>query len=371
MKPRDHYWMGLALQIARQGQGSVEPNPMVGCVVVCDDQLIGSGYHQRFGGPHAEVNALGQCDPAKLPSSTVYVTLEPCSHHGKTPPCVDLLVKHRPARVAVAMKDPFPAVAGAGIAKLREHGIQVEVGLCELEATQLNAPYLKLLSTGMPWVIAKWAMTLDGAVATKEGDSKWISNELSRNRVHELRSRVDAVLIGSGTALTDDPLLTTRLNQNAAPKRIAVRVVMDRQGRSAIESKLASSCELGPVMICVSEEADSRKIEMLRDRGCEVVLIPNESKSNSIAWVLQELGRRRMTNVLLEGGPSMLGDAFDRELIDEVQCFVAPKLIGGAQSRRPIGGTGQSLMQKANCLRDVQIDSIGTDVWFRGLVEKP
>ena len=366
----DEYWMGLALELAKQGQGLVEPNPMVGCVVVHDNQLIASGYHQRFGGPHAEVEALRQCDPAKLPNSTVYVTLEPCSHFGKTPPCVNLFLQNKPQRIVVAMQDPFPEVSARGIAKLRENQIQVDVGTLQSQAATLNSPYLKRIQTGRPWVIAKWAMTLDGAIATRDGDSKWISSEISRGIVHELRSRLDAIIIGSGTAIADDPLLTTRLKSNQAPKRVASRVVLDRQLRISTESKLVRSCDQGAVIIATSELADPSKIDALCNLGCEVLRIPEHQLGSALRYVLGELGKRNMTNVLIEGGQSLLGNAFDEGLVDEVHCFIAPKIVGGVNALRPVGGAGCGWMRQAQLISNPSIVQSGADVYLHGVLDR-
>jgi len=365
----DEYWMGLALELAKQGQGFVEPNPMVGCIVVHENQLIASGYHPRFGGPHAEVEALRNCDPSKLANATVYVTLEPCSHFGKTPPCADLLIRNKPQRVVVAMQDPFPEVAGKGIAKLRENQIQVDVGTLQHQAVTLNAPYLKRILTGIPWVVAKWAMTLDGAIATRDGDSKWISCEISRGIVHELRSRLDAILIGSGTALADDPLLTTRLKASQAPKRVAARVVLDRQLRILTESQLVQSSDQGTVIVATSEGSDSTKISKLIELGCEIILIPQDQLGDSLRFVLGELGKRNMTNVLIEGGQTLLGSAFDEELVDEVHCFVAPKLVGGAKALRPLGGAGCAWMRQAQSITDLVVRQSGCDIYLHGVLD--
>lgn len=364
----DAYWMGLALDLAKQGQGFVEPNPMVGCVVVWENQVIASGYHQRFGGPHAEVEALRICDPAKLANATIYVTLEPCSHFGKTPPCADLLLKNKPHRVVVAMQDPFPEVAGRGIASLRQNQIQVDVGTLQYQAATLNAPYLKRLRTGIPWVIAKWAMTLDGAIATQNGDSKWISNEISRGWVHQLRSRIDAVLIGSGTAIADDPLLTTRLPSQQTARRTAIRVILDRQLRSSTHSQLALSCVQGPVLIATSEKSNPEKMQKMREMGIEILAIPEDQLQHSLRYVLQELGKRNMTNVMVEGGQSLLGAAFDEELVDEVHCFIAPKVLGGLHARHPLGGAGCEWMRQSQNLVDPVVLQSGSDVYIHGLL---
>ena len=368
MPNRDSYWMGLALQLAKRGCGFVEPNPMVGCVVVHNDELVASGFHRLFGGPHAEADAIQQCDPNQLKHCTVYVTLEPCSHFGKTPPCVDLLLRHRPKRVVIAMQDPFPAVAGRGIQSLRDNAIEVEVGVLEQQARELNAPYLKLLATGIPWVIAKWAMTLDGAIASRGQDSKWISNELSRGVVHELRSGMDAIVIGIGTAIADDPLLTTRLPNGRNPARVAARIIVDRNCNLSPQSKLVQSISLGPVIVASSEKASPEKVAKLRSAGCEVLAIPEQALPASLEFTLRELGKRRYTNVLLEGGGTLLGHAFDQNLVDQVHCFIAPKIVGGGDAVRPVAGVGKWLMGEASQLRNATFTSLGDNVHIQGCV---
>lgn len=368
MANRDSHWMSLALEMARRGKGHVEPNPMVGCVIVDGDELIGSGYHRIFGGPHAEVNALASCDPARIANATVYVTLEPCSHFGKTPPCADLLVKHPPRRVVIAMQDPFPEVSGRGVERLRAHSIQVDVGVLEEQAKELNSPYLKLLSTGLPWVVAKWAMTLDGAMATRDQDSKWISNEQSRVVVHQLRSEMDAILVGIGSAIADDPQLTTRLTSGASPARVACRVVLDRLCRLSPQSKMVQSVSSGPVLVVASERATKDRIQAISDTGCEVLVVPESMHSQSLAFTLMELGKRRFTNILIEGGGTILGHAFDEELVDEVHCFVAPKIVGGADATRPVAGIGKSLMTQATELHKVAIENLGGNIHVRGFM---
>lgn len=367
MTSRDSYWMGLALQLARQGQGNVEPNPMVGCVVVQNGELVGSGYHQRFGGPHAEVDAIQKCAPHRLSDSTIYVTLEPCSHFGKTPPCVDLLLKVRPARVVIAMVDPFSEVAGKGIQALRSASIAVEVGVCEDEARRLNAPYLKLIDTGKPWVIAKWAMSLDGAIATSTGDSKWISNEYSRRIVHVLRARMDAILIGVGTALSDDPVLTARIEHQGTIPRTATRIVVDRGCRLPISSQLIKTCRQVPLLIATLDcKENLEAIRAYEKAGSEVWALPTDQADLVLSRLFIELGRRRFTNVLIEGGHRILGSAFDEGLIDEVHCFVAPILIGGEHAARPLGGKGHELIKQACKLNRLRTECLEEDVYVQG-----
>ncbi len=370
MTPRDSYWMGLAIELASRGRGYVEPNPMVGCVIVESDELISSGYHRCFGGPHAEVEAISKCDPNRVANSTVYVTLEPCSHFGKTPPCVDLLLRHHPKRVVIGMQDPFHEVAGRGIQALRDQAIQVDVGQLEDQAKELNAPYIKLLATGTPWLVSKWAMTLDGAIATHAQDSKWISSELSREAVHQIRSGMDAVIVGIGTAIADDPLLTTRLRSGLSPARVASRVVLDRSCRLSVGSQLVQSVKSTPVIVATSELANSEEVRELTEAGCEVLLIPEQMLSHSLAFVLEELGRRRCTNVLLEGGGTLLGHAFDCNLVDEVHCFLAPKIVGGSGAIRPVAGNGKSFMSQAMQLHKTKIEKLGDNVHIQGRVQR-
>lgn len=335
--------MHRALELAIQGQGAVEPNPMVGAVVVRDGKIIGEGWHKQYGGPHAEVFALN----GNAEGATLYVTLEPCCHHGKTPPCSRAVIAAGVRRVVVAMSDPFPRVAGGGIVELRAAGIEVEVGVCEAEAKALNAPYLTLIEKMRPWVVAKWAMTLDGRIATRTGESKWISNDLSRSKVHQLRGRVDAVIIGSGTALTDNPMLTAR----PPGPRVATRVVLDRRGRLPIDSELVKTARNVPTIVVGGNDA-------LREAGCEILDV-------DLPGLLRELGNRRLTNVLVEGGAGILGAFFDAKLVDEVEVFLAPIVMGGQSALSPIGGQGVASIDEGIRFKPA-IQELSGDVWIRG-----
>ena len=370
----DEYWMEKALELARRGQGYVEPNPMVGCVAVRDGELIASGYHERFGGPHAEVNALRDLDASELTDATLYVTLEPCAHHGKTPPCVDLVLSKRPKRVVVAMEDPFEQVSGRGISRLIASGVEVTVGVLESQARLLNAPYLKRIACGLPWVIAKWAMTLDGAIASCTGDSKWISNEQSRKDVHRLRARVDAVIVGSTTVLADDPLLTARFDCGRVPGRRAVRVVLDRRFRMGETSQLVRSAKEAPVLVVAdggSLDSLAQKRKGFEERGVEFFRLQS-SVSSTVALeldgVLRELAKRGATNVLVEGGAEVLGSFFDAGLVDQVECYIAPKVLGGALAHRPVAGIGVEVLSKAKEFQNVYWESLGGDLHFSGFL---
>ncbi len=343
--------MARALALAERGRGHVEPNPLVGAVVVRDGRPVGEGWHQRYGEAHAEVNALAAAGEAAR-GATLYVTLEPCCHFGKTPPCTDAVIRAGISRVVAAMSDPFPQVAGRGAELLRRAGIAVEVGLGEAEARRLNAPYLKLLATGRPYVHAKWAMTLDGKIATRSGDSKWISNEASRRRAHELRGRMDAIVVGIGTVLADDPLLTAR----PPGPRTPVRVVLDHRGRTPPTSKLAQTARDVPTWI-VTRGGTADPLAAL---GCVVLDLPD------VEALLDEMGRRRMTNVLIEGGADVLGRFLDARAIDEVHVFIAPRLIGGLQAKTPIAGAGIEKMADALALAEWHAEMIAGDVYLHG-----
>jgi diaminohydroxyphosphoribosylaminopyrimidine deaminase/5-amino-6-(5-phosphoribosylamino)uracil reductase len=357
----DRSHMARALELARRGEGFVEPNPMVGCVIAHAGQIVGEGWHRRFGGPHAEVEALAAAG-ARAAGATLYVTLEPCCHHGKTPPCTKAILAAGIERVVCAMRDPFPAVSGCGITELQSGGVHVDVGMLEAEARQLNSPYLKLLATGRPWVIAKWAMTLDGRIATRAGESRWISGLRSRAVVHRLRGRVDAVIVGSGTAHADDPLLSAR---PPGPRK-ATRIVVDGAASLPNDSRLVRTVEEGPVLVAVGAQSTSEDHRRLQDHGCEVLLCDAATHAGRLEQLLDELGRRRMTNVLVEGGGRLLGTLFDLRAIDEVHVFIAPKLIGGDAALAPVGGQGIEKMSDALYLIDIQSEQVGDDLYLHG-----
>jgi diaminohydroxyphosphoribosylaminopyrimidine deaminase/5-amino-6-(5-phosphoribosylamino)uracil reductase len=358
----DADWMRRALLLAERGRGFVEPNPMVGAVVVRDGKAVGEGLHQKYGEAHAEAHALAAAREAAS-GSTLYVTLEPCCHHGKTPPCTDAVVRAGVGRVVAAMSDPFPKVSGRGAATLRAAGVAVEVGVCESEARRLNAPYLTLIEKGRPWVIAKWAMTFDGKIATRTGDSKWISSPAARGIVHELRGRVDGVLVGVGTALADDPRLTAR----PPGPRIAARVVLDSHARLPPTSALATTAREVPVIVAMTTAAPAARVEALVAAGCEVLTLPSDAVGKTdVAALLTELGRRRWTNLLVEGGAGVFGSLRDADFIDEAHVFIAPKLAGGATAPGPIGGVGVKRIDELRAWREWQVEMVAGDVLIHG-----
>jgi diaminohydroxyphosphoribosylaminopyrimidine deaminase/5-amino-6-(5-phosphoribosylamino)uracil reductase len=352
--------MSRALELAARGLGYVEPNPMVGCVLIRHGLVVGEGYHRKFGGPHAEVEAL-RVAGERARGSTAYVTLEPCCHHGKTGPCTRALIEAGVVRVIAALRDPFPRVAGGGFAELSAAGIVVEQGLLAAQATQLNAAYLKRLQTGLPWVIAKWAMTLDGKIATHTGDSQWISSPASRALVHELRGRVDAILVGGGTARRDDPLLTAR----PAGARTALRVVLDTKAHLSNESQLIKTAREVPLLVVVGPNSAVHEHERMRQAGAEIYIAQNTDHEQRIREVLAELAHRGCTNVLVEGGSRILGSLLDGGLIDEVYAFVAPKIIGGFLAPSPMAGNGLSHMHAALAF-DGEWRASGQDMLYIG-----
>lgn len=357
----DQWHMARALELAALGQGLVEPNPLVGCVVAQGAEVIGEGWHGRFGGPHAEIEALAVAGK-RAAGATLVVTLEPCCHQGKTPPCVGAIVAAGIRRVVAAMRDPFPAVAGGGIAQLQAAGIDVRVGVCENEARALNAPYLKLLARGRPWIIAKWAMTLDGKIATRTGQSRWISGEASRAAAHALRGRVDAIVVGRETVLADDPLLTAR----PPGPRVATRIVLDSRAALATDSQLVRTAHEVPVWIAVGPEAPAAACAALRAAGCEVIVCPAAEPGERLRSLLDELGRRRLTNVLVEGGARVLGSFFDADEVDEVHVFVAPRLFGGATAPGPVAGEGCEEVSEGWGLTGLKVERLGDDIYLHG-----
>ena len=378
--------MQRAFELAARGQGFVEPNPLVGAVLVDEDlKRLGEGFHQQFGGPHAEIEAIRDAKQRRrkkrLKDATLFVSLEPCCHFGKTPPCSQAIVAAGIRKVVVGRTDPNPLVAGGGIAELQAAGVEVEVGLLEDQAKRLTAPFAKRLTTGLPWVIAKWAMSWDGKIATGSGDSKWISNEASRAVVHTLRGRMDAILVGAETARRDDPLLTAR----PAGPRVATRVVLDSIASLRTDSQLVRTIGDAPLLILAGPDAPLENVARLRAAGVEVCLLGGDSDSTpqpatlkelkkirpvEPRAVLAELGRRGMTNVLIEGGAVILGAFSDLDLIDEVQIFIGSKLIGGQAAPGPIGGQGCEPLSNARQLADVQVEFLDGDLFIQGVVRR-
>ncbi|MDO5554392.1 MAG: bifunctional diaminohydroxyphosphoribosylaminopyrimidine deaminase/5-amino-6-(5-phosphoribosylamino)uracil reductase RibD [Planctomycetia bacterium] len=380
----DQFFMQRAIDLAKFGRGDVEPNPMVGCLIVRPDlhdasgmvdivqdplpQVVGKGYHQKYGEAHAEVNALREAGELAR-GGTLYVTLEPCCHTGKTPPCCKAILEAGIKRVVVGMTDPNPVVHGNGLEILRQEGIEVEIGVLAEQVATLYAPYITRLTKKRPWIIGKWAMTLDGKMATKTGSSYWISNEKSRQRLHYLRSYMDAIMIGSRTAMEDDPKLTVRLPEGETPHRTPVRIVFDSGGTLSVFSELALSARDVPLLLIFGPNTPPEKVRFWEGKGAEVLVLEYPTHEQRLITLMETLAERGMTNVLIEGGGKLLGHLFDLEYLDEVHVFVAPKIVGGDKAVVPVGGIGRELMKSATDLINREVETIGTDILISGRLD--
>jgi len=362
----DEHYMGLALELARGTAGQTGINPAVGCVIVKEGRIIGLGAHLRRGTAHAEVHALDMAG-TEAEAATVYVTLEPCSHYGRTPPCAERLVKEKVAKVVVATEDPNPRVAGRGIALLRESGIEVAVGVRGQESRDLNEAFNKYIVTGMPFVTLKTASTLDGRIASRTGDSKWITSPHSREYVHLLRHRHQAVMVGSGTVQADDPELTTRLS---VPALQPVRVIVDSALRLRPDARLLSPDSAGgPVLVFTREGADPDKVSRLAALGAEVIPVGGPGPRVDLSAALRELGAREIGSVLLEGGGQLNGAMLERRLVDKMVLFFAPKLIGGSGAPASFAFDGFERMEEAIRLTRTSVELFGEDICLTGYPE--
>lgn len=360
----DEYYMQQALTIAQYAQGRTSPNPMVGAVIVKDGRIVGQGWHRQAGTPHAEIHALIQAgDLAR--GATVYVTLEPCSHHGRTGPCADALIQAGVSKVVAAMTDPNPLVAGNGFNRLRAAGIQVVEGVLSAEAARLNEVFIKWMVTGgMPWGVLKTAMSLDGKIAAYTGDSKWITGAAARAYVHQLRDTYAGILVGIGTVLADNPELTTRL---PAAGRNPVRIIVDSMARTPLTAKVVTDGQ-AQTIIAVSREAPADRVAALGSQGVEVLTLDQTPAGINLRQLFKILGERRITSILVEGGATINASVLAAGLIDKVHCFIAPKIIGGHTAPTPVGGTGFPAVDQALGLEDLKTEALGTDILLTGYI---
>jgi diaminohydroxyphosphoribosylaminopyrimidine deaminase/5-amino-6-(5-phosphoribosylamino)uracil reductase len=355
-----------AIRLAKKGLGKVSPNPLVGAVLVKGDRIIGKGYHRFFGGPHAEVNALKSAGKTAR-EADMYINLEPCCHYGKTPPCTDALIEAKIGRVFIGMADPNPAVSGRGIKRLKKAGIGVETGILEDKCRRLNEIFIKFITTQTPFVILKAALTLDGKMATFTGDSKWITCEKSRRLVHRIRSEVDAVMVGIGTVIADDPLLTVRLYKTV--KKNPLRIVVDSSLGISKNSRLLQPGLAENTIIATSlQKTDSRKAHSIENTGAQVLGVPLKNNRVDIKELLKLLGQKAVASLLIEGGSELNASALSSGIVDKVMLFYAPKIIGGRDAISMVGGEGVEKIAEAIKVEDISIRGINSDFLVEGYI---
>lgn len=353
----DEQYMRQALDIARYAIGRTSPNPMVGAVIVSNGRVVGQGWHRKAGTPHAEIHALQQAGELAR-GATMYVTLEPCSHHGRTGPCADAVAAAGIKKVVIAMNDPNPLVAGKGIAKLRAAGIEVVEGILAAEAAKLNEIFIKWISTQMPFIAVKSAMSLDGKIAAHTGHSQWITGEKSRERVQQLRDCHDGILVGIGTVLADNPSLTARLSYEG---KNPIRIIIDSMARTPLDAKVVTD-GLAPTIIVVTPSAPSERVNALRARGAEILSIESKEERVDLREAFKALAKRDITSILIEGGASINGSIMEEHLADKIYWFIAPKIIGGQRALGPVGGQGVTDVNHAHEFEDLTMEPIGQDI---------
>ncbi len=359
--------MRQALQLARKGQGRTSPNPMVGAVLVKNGRVVGEGYHRKAGLPHGEIVALRKAGK-KARGADLYVNLEPCAHFGKTPPCAEAILSAGVKKVVVGMRDPNPLVSGKGFRQLRKNGVQVVSGTLRKECERLNEVFVKFIRTGNPFVVLKTAVSLDGKIATRSGESKWITGVKAREKVHQIRNEVDAIVAGAGTILKDDPFLTTRLGKKSAAVKHPVRVILDNQFLAPLKSNVFRNADTQPVLYATSRKLpDTRRKELTR-RGVDILILKEKKGGVDLKQLMQALGERSITSVLIEGGGEVNASALETGIVDKVLVFIAPILIGGKDAPGPLGGTGVRHLRDAFKLKRLTVNPVGNDLLLEGYI---
>lgn len=359
----DKIYMKKALDLAKKGEGRVSPNPMVGAVIVKGGKIIGEGYHQWYGGPHAEVNAFLNATE-NVEGATIYVTLEPCCHFGKTPPCVNAIIENKISRVVVGALDPNPLVAGKGIDILKNKGIEVITGVLEEDCKKINEVFMKYILTKKPFIIMKAAMTLDGKIASYSGNSKWITGDAARGEVHKLRNSVSGIMVGIGTVLSDNPELTCRMDSGIG--KDPIRIIVDSNLRIPLAAKVIDAKSDALTIVATTENANKEKIDILRNKGVEVLIIKERNGRVDLQSLMEKLGELKIDSILLEGGSTLNFSALEEKIVDKVQFYIAPKIIGGEASKTPVGGGGISLLTDAFKIKDLSFSKIGEDILIEG-----
>ncbi len=364
--PGDLEYMREALKLAESARGRTSPDPMVGAVIVKDGEIIATGYHAEQGTPHAEAWAIEKAGE-KAKGATLYLNLEPCSHFGYNPPCADKIIKAGIKKVVAAMQDPNPLVSGKGFKDLREAGIEVEEGLLEDEAKRLNEVFIKWISTGRPFVILKTAMTLDGKIATAGEESRWITGPESRQYGHKLRAEVDAILVGIGTVLKDDPELNVR--DIPPPYKNPLKIVLDEKAQIPLNARILQR-EPEKTIIIVTEQASKEKAEQIKQTGAEVILAKAEGGLVDLKKLMELLGKRNITSLLIEGGARVNASALQEDIVDKVCFFIAPKIVGGEKALTPVEGEGIKKLSDSIKIKDIKVQQLGDDVLLEGYIAK-
>ena len=362
--PEEYMW--LAIKLALKAQGQTSPNPLVGALIVKNGTIVGRGFHRQAGTPHAEINALTEA-VNKAQGAELYLNLEPCSHFGRTPPCVDAIIQKKIMKVFVGMVDPNPLVRGKGIRRLKEAGIEVTTGILEKECRKLNEVFIKYITTKRPFVILKAAASLDGRVAAESGDSQWITNEKSREYVHQLRSAVDAVLVGIGTVKKDDPQLTCRLKNRKG--KDPIRIVVDSTLSISPKAKVLNLNSQALTIIATTPKAPLKKRALIEKKGARILVIPSKDRVD-LRLLMEILGKEEITSVLIEGGSEINTSALQSGIVDKVLFFYAPKIIGGKQAPLMVGGKGIARVKDALVLHNITTQRFGDDVMIEGYIKK-
>ena len=363
-------YMREAIELAEKGRGYVSPNPMVGALIVKDGKVIAKGYHEKYGDSHAEVNAFKEAEEKNIDvrGSDMYVTLEPCSHYGITPPCSDLIVDKEISRVFIGVKDPNPLVAGKGIEKLENAGIKVEYGFLENEIKKQNEVFFYYIENKLPFCLMKTAMTLDGKICTKTGDSKWISNEISREYVHKLRHWLMGIMVGVNTIIKDNPLLNTRIEGLQVVDTI--KIIVDSTGRIPLDAKIINRKWSKPVIVATTNSISEEKELKLKEKDIIVLKIDSNSEGRvDLQKLMRELGNMKIDSVLIEGGGTLNFSALESNIVNKVESFISPKIIGGADSLTPIEGEGIKYIKNAFMLKNIEIDKFDEDILVKGYIK--
>lgn len=364
---KDKEYMGIALELASKGMGHVSPNPMVGALIVKDNNVIGSGYHMKYGEGHAEVNAFKNAEEFDVSGATMYVTLEPCSHYGKTPPCAKKIIEKKIKRVVIGTLDPNPLVAGKGVYMLKEAGIEVECGVLEDECLKLNEVFMKYVVTKRPFVLMKSAMSLDGKIATKTGESKWISGEESRKNVHILRKQYSAIMVGVNTVIKDNPSLTCRIEENINP----IRIIVDSKLRTPFDSNIVKTANDVKTIIACTSSASFEDRKKFENMGVQILVCAEDSEKRvCLNDLIERLGQLNIDSVLLEGGATLNFSALKSNIVDKIQIYIAPKIIGGNNAKGPVAGDGIDKLSKAFKLTNLQYKKMGQDILIEGYMDK-